>query len=133
MTDGKPKRLSHFQSLLAPSHFLTYLSKANLFSRQTTTQKFSLLAPFPSNSLLTCSSLPPVLLSLAYETSFFFFFFLLVRVAFAAYRSSQARGQIRATVAGHSHSNMGSQPESATCNIAHSNARSFNPLGKGRD
>ena len=41
---------------------------------------------------------------------FFFFFFLLFKVTPTAHGSSQARGQIRATAAGHSHSNTGSEP-----------------------
>ena len=40
----------------------------------------------------------------------FFFFFLLFRAAPEAYRSSQARGLIGATAAGHSHSHTGSEP-----------------------
>ena len=42
----------------------------------------------------------------------FFFFFCFFRATPAAYGSSQARGRIRAVVAGlhHSHSNMGSEP-----------------------
>ena len=42
--------------------------------------------------------------------SFFFFFFLLFWTTPVAYGGSQARGQIRATAAGHGHSNKGSQP-----------------------
>ena len=42
----------------------------------------------------------------------FFFFFCLFRAALAAYGGSQARGQIRAVAAGHSHShsNAGTKP-----------------------
>ena len=39
-----------------------------------------------------------------------FFFFGLFRAAPTAYRSSQARGQIRAVVASHSHSHAKSEP-----------------------
>ena len=41
---------------------------------------------------------------------FFFFFFWLFRATPAAYGSSQARGQIGAAAAGHSHSNPRSEP-----------------------
>ena len=46
------------------------------------------------------------------KVMFFVFFVLLFRAALAAYRSSQARGQIRATAAGlcQSHSYAGSEP-----------------------
>ena len=40
----------------------------------------------------------------------FFFFFLLFRAIPVTYESSQARGQIQATVPRHSHSNAGSEP-----------------------
>ena len=41
---------------------------------------------------------------------FWFFVFLLVRASHVAYGSFQARGQIGAVAAGHSHSNLGSEP-----------------------
>ena len=60
--------------------------------------------------------IPPPTHTYTHVFSFSFFFFLCVcvflRAAPLAYRGSQARGLIRATVAGlhHSHSNAGSEP-----------------------
>ena len=58
-----------------------------------------------------------------------FFFFALCRAASSAYGGSQARGPIRAVATGprqsQSHSNVGSEPASATYTTAHVNARSL--------
>ena len=60
----------------------------------------------------------------------FFFFFLLFRASPIAYRSSQARSQIRAIDAGlpHSHSSMGSEPYTT----AHSSTWSFTRVLMGQ-
>ena len=69
-----------------------------------------------------------------WKTIYSFCLFCLFRVAPAAYRSSQARGQIRAVAAGlhHSHSNSGS---SHVCRLHHSSRqhRIVNPLSEARD
>ena len=71
-------------------------------------------------SLSSCSfvSTRPKSLSL----SFLFFAF---RAAPGTYGSSQSRGQIRATAAGHSHSNSGIRAASVTYITAHGNTRSL--------
>ena len=53
--------------------------------------------------------------------------FLLFRAAPAAYGGSQARGPIEAVAASlqHSHSNTGSEPQTATYTTAHSNSGSL--------
>ena len=67
---------------------------------------------FTSLSPVLESSLVLSQLFLGFSLIETFFFFLLFNCAPTAYRSSQARGRIRATVASlhHSHSNMGSKP-----------------------
>ena len=57
----------------------------------------------------------------------FFFFFLFIRATFTAFGSSQARCQIGAVAAGlcHSHSNLGSEPWSATYTETRGNAGSL--------
>ena len=69
------------------------------------------------------------------HTHSFFFFFLEAGGAPAAYRSSQARGWIRATAASlcHSHSNARSKLYLWPILQAHSNTRSLNPLSEARD
>ena len=43
------------------------------------------------------------------QVTFFFFFFFFLRATPAAYRASQARGQIEVASLHHSHSNIGSK------------------------
>ena len=61
----------------------------------------------------------------------FLFSFCLFRVTLLAYRSSQARGRIRAPAAVHSHSSSGS---SHVCNLHHSSrqCRILNPLSEAK-
>ena len=68
-------------------------------------------------------------IDIAHHSADFFYFlsFCLIRLTPVAYGGSQARGLIRSTAAGHSHSqsNARLEPMSATYTTAHGNTRSL--------